>query len=221
MNPKVSIIIPVYNQELFISRCIRSLLDQDFNVNQYELIVVNDASTDMTNEILKKFSEKLNIINNKKNIGLPASLNIGIKAAKGSYIVRVDSDDYVNNQFLKILYLFLEENRNIDAIACDYYLVDNRENIIERKNCMDSPIGCGIMFRTEQLINIGMYDSKFLMNEDKDLRHRFLDKYQIKRLELPMYRYRKHETNMTNDKDRLAEHDIKLKKKYNNKEIKS
>ena len=213
MNPKVSIIIPVYNQELFISRCIRSLLDQDFNVNQYELIVVNDASTDMTNEILKKFSEKLNIINNKKNIGLPASLNIGIKAAKGSYIVRVDSDDYVNNQFLKILYLFLEENRNIDAIACDYYLVDNRENIIERKNCMDSPIGCGIMFRTEQLINIGMYDSKFLMNEDKDLRHRFLDKYQIKRLELPMYRYRKHETNMTNDKDRLAEHDIKLKKK--------
>ena len=59
------------------------------------------------------------------------------------------------------------------------------------------------------------------MNEDKDLRHRFLDKYQIKRLELPMYRYRKHETNMTNDKDRLAEHDIKLKKKYNNKEIKS
>ena len=221
MNPKVSIIIPVYNQELFISRCIRSLLDQDFNVNQYDLIVVNDASTDMTNEILKKFSEKLNIINNKKNIGLPASLNIGIKAAKGSYIVRVDSDDYVNNQFLKILYLFLEENRNIDAIACDYYLVDNRENIIERKNCMDSPIGCGIMFRTEQLINIGMYDSKFLMNEDKDLRHRFLDKYQIKRLELPMYRYRKHETNMTNDKDRLAEHDIKLKKKYNNKEIKS
>ena len=221
MNPKVSIIIPAYNQELFISRCIRSLLDQDFNVNQYELIVVNDASTDMTNEILKKFSEKLNIINNKKNIGLPASLNIGIKAAKGSYIVRVDSDDYVNNQFLKILYLFLEENRNIDAIACDYYLVDNRENIIERKNCMDSPIGCGIMFRIEQLINIGMYDSKFLMNEDKDLRHRFLDKYQIKRLELPMYRYRKHETNMTNDKDRLAEHDIKLKKKYNNKEIKS
>ena len=214
-NPKLSIVVPVYNQELYISRCLRSLLNQEFDKNNYEIIVINDASTDKTCEILEKYKDNITIINNNKNKGLPYCLNIGIKESKGNYVVRVDSDDYVNLNFLSILYLFVEENRSFDAAACDYYLVDDRENIIERRNCMQYPIGCGIIFRIEQLIEIGMYDNNFLMNEDKDLRHRFEKKYSIQRIELPLYRYRRHATNMTNDKSKQKEHDKKFNIKHN------
>ncbi len=214
-NLKISIIIPVFNQELYISRCLRSLLSQEFNSENFEIIVIDDASKDNTINILSKFEGEIKLITNNQNKGLPYCLNIGIKAAKGNYIVRVDSDDYVNSNFLSILYLFLEENRSIDAVACDYYLVDDRENILSRKDCMHDPIGCGIMFRVEHLIEIGMYDDNFLMNEEKDLRHRFLKKYNIKRIELPLYRYRRHANNMTNDKSKQLEHDQKLSIKHN------
>lgn len=220
-HPRISVIVPVFNQEQYISRCIRSLLDQNFPKDQYEIIVINDFSKDKTSKALKNFKNEITVYENKKNMGLPSCLNIGIKLAKGSYIVRVDSDDFVNKNFLNILYLFMEENRQIDAVACDYYLVDDRENILDRKNCMRDPIGCGIMFRQEQLVKIGMYDDSFLMNEEKDLRYRFLDKHSITRIELPMYRYRKHANNMTNNKKSMREHDKKLKFKYKNKKKKT
>jgi hypothetical protein len=95
--------------------------------------------------------------------------------------------------------MFLAENREMDAVSCDYLLVNDREEVITRKNCMDEPIACGIMFRTDQLIDVGLYDESFLLHEDRDLRFRFLKKYEIHRVELPMYRYRRHDSNITND----------------------
>ena len=102
---------------------------------------------------LKLFEDEIILINNK-NFGLPYSLNVGIKKSKAPFIVRVDSDDYVNENYLNTLLMFLEQNSEIDAIACDYFLVDNKENIIERKNCETDPIACGIMFRINHLVDI-------------------------------------------------------------------
>ena len=68
---------------------------------------------------------------NKINRGLPYSLNKGIKKAKGKYIVRLDSDDYVNRDFLLILYLFLNQNINFDAVSYDYIIVDDNEKVIK------------------------------------------------------------------------------------------
>jgi hypothetical protein len=128
--------------------------------------------------------------------------------------VRVDSDDYVNAEFLPILHLFLSNNRYMDAIACDYLVVDDREEVLERKNCTEDPIACGIMFRTEQLIEIGLYDESFLLHEDRDLRFRFLQKYKIHRLELPLYRYRRHGANITNNAEHMAHHMTRLIQKH-------
>ena len=111
--------------------------------------------------------------------------------------------------------MFLEQNLDVDAIACDYFLVNDKEEIIERKNCEIEPIACGIMFRNTQLVEIGMYDEDFLINEERDLRIRFLKKYKIDRVKLPLYRYRMHMDNMTKNKKNLKLHNIKLKKKHN------
>src|SRR2546421_3375247 len=198
-SPQVSIIVPAFNVERFIGRALRSVIGQSY-VDGYEVIVVDDCSTDRTAFALDLFKGEITLLRNEAKCGLPGSLNRAIRAARGKYIVRVDADDYVAHDYLYILLRFLEANTHMDAIACDYYVVDDSENVLERMNCMERPIGCGIMFRSDHLIDIGLYDDALLMHEDRDLRARFLEKYAISRVELPLYRYRRHTDNMTNDR---------------------
>lgn len=199
-QPIISVIVPAHNEEKFIGRAIRSILNQEFPRDLYEVIAIDDCSKDRTRYALDLFKDEIHIIDNETNLGLPGSLNRGIRAAKGKYVVRLDADDFVTGDYLTILYRFLELNTYMDAVACDYYLVDDAENVLARKNCLEEPIGCGIMFRTDHLIDVGLYDPDFLMHEDRDLRIRFLERYSISRIELPLYRYRRHPGNMTNDR---------------------
>ncbi len=197
--PIVSVIIPVYNREKFIGRCIRSALNQEFPNDQYEIIVVNDASTDRTAFALELFEDDIRVIRNDERHGLPGSLNVGIRAARGRFVVRIDADDYVHSQYVNVLSMHLHMNPEMAAVACDYYLVDETERHLKKVSCTDEPIGCGIMFRIEHLIELGLYDKEMLVHEDKDLMIRFLEKYTVHRVALPLYRYRRHDENMTND----------------------
>ena len=212
--PAVSCLITAYNVEKYIGRAIRSVLNQTYATEDYEIIVVNDCSTDRTRFALEVFEDEIRLINNEKQLGLPASLNIGIRKSKAQYITRIDGDDYVHEDFLKVLSLHLGLNEDIDAVACDYLVVDDNQHIISRKNCMEEPIACGIMFRIEQLIDTGLYDENFLAREDEDLRIRFLEKYKIERVALPLYRYRRHENNLTNNKDTMKDFSQMLKSKH-------
>ena len=218
MIPTISVLITAYNVEKYIGRALRSVLNQSLDRNSYEIIVVNDCSTDRTRFALEVFEDEIRLVHNETRIGLPRSLNRGIRRVKGQFIVRVDGDDYIHRDFLKILELHLRLNEEIDAAACDYFLVDDDEHILARKDCMAEPIACGIMFRIEQLIDIGLYDEDFLCREDEDLRLRFLKKYQIERVKLPLYRYRKHENNMTNDAERMEYFQSMLNQKHEEKE---
>ena len=210
----VSVIVAAHNEERFIGRCLRSLLSQRFPIDSYDIIVVDDGSTDKTPKILETFSNDVKVISNQRNLGLPASLNKAIMSSHSKFVVRVDADDYVNAAFLDVLHLFLAENHQFDAAACDYLLVDDREDVIGRRDAMKEPIACGIMFRTDQLIEIGLYDESFLRHEDRDLRVRFLDRFAIHHVPLPLYRYRRHEDNITNDVDAMALHERRLRDKH-------
>ena len=112
-KPLVSVIVAAYNAEKFIGRCLRSLLHQTMPLDDYEIIVVNDGSSDRTSYALELFHEAICTITNEQNIGLPASINKGILNANGRYIVRVDSDDYVNINFLNFLYFFSRPKSSI------------------------------------------------------------------------------------------------------------
>ena len=207
---QVSVIVPSYNAELYIGRCIRSLLKQSLSQEDFEIIVINDSSKDNTKSALLPFVGDIVLIENKRNLGLPSSLNKGIKKARGQFIVRVDSDDYVHVDFLKILSLHLQLNHSIDAIASDYLLVNNDQDVIKEMNCLKDPIGCGIMFRLKHLIELGLYNTKFLRREDEELMNRFKIKYNISRVAIPLYRYRRHENNITNDKKSMKKYKKKL-----------
>ena len=211
----MTVIVAAHNEERFIGRCIRSLLAQNFPRDLFEILVVNDGSNDKTEYALELFKEDITIIHNSKNIGLPGSLNKAIQKTKTPYFIRVDADDFVSKNFLLFLYEFISQNRYMDAVACDYNLVNNKEDVLSRENCINNPIACGIMFNKDQIIKIGLYDENFLLHEERDLRIRFLKRYNIHRLELPLYRYRKHENNMTNNKNDMDYHMLNLEKKHN------
>jgi glycosyltransferase involved in cell wall biosynthesis len=213
----ISVIIAARNQEKYIGRCIRSILNQTYPREMYEVIVINDASDDKTSYALDIFGHEIKVITNPKRLGLPGSLNKGIRSARGHYIVRLDGDDYVNSEYINILEKFLSNNTYMDAVACDYLLVDDSENEIKRGNFYEEPIGCGIMFRLEQMIDVGLYDDGFQSHEDKDLMIRFLKKYSVHRVELPLYRYRKHGSNMTNDSKIMDQYYTELLKKHGSK----
>tara|TARA_B100002019_G_scaffold292933_1_gene317883 strand:+ start:5679 stop:6323 length:645 start_codon:yes stop_codon:yes gene_type:complete len=213
MSPLVTILVTTHNYGQYISRCLRSLLSQKLEKKLYEIIVVDDASTDNTDLIIDNYKNQILYIKNKKQIGLPGSLNVGIRKIKTRYFVRVDADDFVNENFLSFLVSFIELNKHMDAVAVDYYLVDDNEKILKRVNCLEKPIGCGIIFRIDQIIKLGMYDKRFLLHEDKDLMIRFLRKFKLSRLELPLYRYRQHSKNMTKNKKMDLKFSKKLLKK--------
>ena len=123
--PSISVIIHVFNQEKWIGRCLRSLLNQTIKREDYEIIVVNDGSEDRSGYAFELFSDEIVLINHEKNLGLPTALNKGIKESMANLIVSVDGDDYVNEYFLFLLHEFLQQNKYMDAVACDYYLVDD------------------------------------------------------------------------------------------------
>ena len=210
----VSVIVAAHNEERYLGRCLRSLLAQRFERSRYDVIVIDDASTDRTSAVLATFGDSITVLRNETNLGLPASLNRAITSTHSKFIVRVDADDYVNSAFLDVMYMFLADNPQFDAAACDYLLVDYREEVISRRDAVKEPIACGIMFRTEQLIDIGLYDESFLRHEDRDLRLRFLDRYTIHHVPLPMYRYRRHDDNITNDTAEMAHHERRLHDKH-------
>jgi len=212
--PRVSVLISAYNVEKYVGRAVRSVLDQSMSRDSYEIIVVNDCSTDRTKFALEIFENDIKLINNEERIGLPSSLNKGIRTSKSRFIVRVDGDDYVHRDFIKVLDLHLSLNTEIDAVACDYLLVDSTENLLGKMNCMRNPIACGIMFRIQQLIEIGLYDEEFLVREEEDLSIRFQQKYKIERVQLPLYRYRRHDNNLTNDAGLFQKYKKQLEKKH-------
>lgn len=109
-NPKVSVIVPVYNVERYLENCLNTLVNQ--TLKDIEIICINDGSKDNSFDILKEFAskdERIKIIN-KKNEGLSAARNDGLKAAKGEYIGYVDSDDWVSQDFYEKLYVAAKSN---------------------------------------------------------------------------------------------------------------
>ncbi len=119
MKPLISIVVPVYNVENYILKCLNSLIKQ--NYKQIEIILVDDGSTDESGKICDEFKEKDDRIRvfHKKNGGLSSARNYGIKKAKGDIIAFVDSDDYVKDGFVLDLYRGMQAG-NADIVICGY-----------------------------------------------------------------------------------------------------
>lgn len=121
MIPFYSIIIPVYNVEEYLSECVESILVQNFS--DYEIILVDDGSKDQSGAICDKYMEnnKVRVIH-KKNGGLSSARNVGLKVAKGQYIIFIDSDDFLDDSsFLNKVYKLTRESTDLDIVLYGHY----------------------------------------------------------------------------------------------------
>lgn len=123
-NPEISVIVPAFNVEKYISKCINSILNQSFS--NFELIIIDDGSTDKTSSICKKLEGSDNRIKyvRKMNEGQGKARNIAVKMARGKWLAFVDSDDWINSVYLENLYMQAEKT-NSDIVVCDYIEYDN------------------------------------------------------------------------------------------------
>ena len=119
----VSIIVPIYQAENFIDKCIGSIIRQSYT--NLEIILVDDGSTDNSLSICKSYAEQDNriILMHTDNCGGAHARNVGLKHAKGDYIAFVDADDYLEQGFIKVLLHYIEKY-NADIAECGYYYVE-------------------------------------------------------------------------------------------------
>ena len=126
MRPDISVIMSVYNGETYLEEAIESVINQTFQ--NWELIVINDCSTDRTAEILESFAlrdERIKVHTNEVNLKLPSSLNKAISLSCGKYIARMDADDICLPDRLEKQYKFMEERKDVALSSCRFMTVKN------------------------------------------------------------------------------------------------
>lgn len=175
--PKISVIMSVFNCEKFIQQAIESVLNQSFK--NFELIIIDDKSTDNTLQIIERFKKhdsRIVLIKNKINLGPAKSRNIGILTSKGEYIAILDADDIsLKNRFEK-QYTFLEQNQDIFLVCCNNYIINENSQIVSTFK-VNKKFGVllptknqifhsTIMFRNDKNT---FYREKFIYSHDYDL----------------------------------------------------
>lgn len=209
--PKISLIMSVYNGEDYLAEAIESVLNQTFR--DFELIVINDCSTDSTPEILNGFQERDNRVKvhtNEVNLRLPSSLNKAISLAKGKYVARMDADDICLPDRLEKQYHFMETHPSVALSSCRFMTLKN--GIISSGGCggkcdnesvkalllVTNPIlHPGIIAKADVIRNLG-YDKLFTCTEDMELWTRFvMGGYEIEIMPEYLMIYRLHDKQIT------------------------
>ncbi|WEV45349.1 glycosyltransferase family 2 protein [Streptococcaceae bacterium ESL0687] len=159
-KPKISIIIPVYNSEKYIKQCIDSILQNTYT--DYEVLLINDGSTDNSLTILEDFrqsDDRIQVIN-KENQGVAPTRNLGISIAQGEYIVFIDNDDFIDSDYLEIYLQEIEKNKS--DIVIGGYKRTNKEKILFSDYPRDSKWGKYIILAPWAKI----YRKSFLLKND-------------------------------------------------------
>lgn len=194
--PILSIIIPVYNVELYLKNCLDSILNQ--NINNYEIILINDGSTDNSSIICDEYVNKYSNIKviHKSNGGLSDARNNGLKIAKGKYILFIDSDDFIEPESLKniIKYtvnnvdiIFLDaykyfDNKSIEKVDTDFCTeklkTNNKDILLDNISRMNKFSGsaCSKAIRREFLLDNNILFENNITMEDIDLNLKILTK---------------------------------------------
>lgn len=181
MIPKISVILPSYNGERYIAQSIQSVIDQ--TEQDWELIIVNDCSTDNTLKICEQFAKqdsRIKVISNKTNKKLPASLNVGFAAAKGKYLTWTSDDNYYMNNAFEKMVAYLDTNTDVDLISMSFDVIDENDKFLysfdncrKYKRCQaalicGNNIGAAFMYRKNIADKIGEYDTHTFCAEDYD-----------------------------------------------------
>lgn len=201
----VSIILPVYNGQQYIAESINSIKMQSYT--NWELIIVNDCSTDDTLKIIEKYIEqdaRIKLVNNETNLKLPRSLNVGFSNAKGRYLTWTSDDNLFHEHALKRMVDVLENNQDAVMVYTDLSDIDANGKEIS-SNIMGEPhqmifgnvVGACFLYTREVYEKVGDYDPNLFLAEDYDYWIRIMRCGRVIHLEENLYAYRKHDGSLS------------------------
>lgn len=197
MNPKVSIVMPVFNQERFLKESILSILIQSYK--NFEFLILDDCSTDKSLNIIKSHKDRrIKLYQNKKRQGITKSLNYLVKTAKGKYIARMDGDDISLPDRLQKQARFLAKHKETALVGSWAKIIDERGMVVSefkyptnQKKIRRVILGFNpfihpsVMFRKKVFEKVGGYDENLLYSQDYDLFLRLVINYPC--VNLPFY----------------------------------
>ena len=202
-SPLISVIMPVFNSAKFIKESIKSILSQTYT--KFELIIINDGSTDNTIKIISRFRDsRIIILSNKQRLGVAKSLNIGLKVVRGTFIARMDADDISLPHRFEKQVTFLLQNPQVGVVGTNVELINEsgkkirhrKVNIyldVERALTYCNPIfHSSVLFQRNLIKRYGIYDENLNGAEDYDLWLRFSRHAKIINLPKTLLYYRAH-----------------------------
>ncbi len=229
-TPKVSIIMPCYNSEKYIEKAIQSVLDQTYR--NFELIIIDDDSTDKTWEIIEQYAKKdFRVICTKKDEnekGISKSMNKGIEMARGKYITRMDSDDIIIPEKIFRQVQFLDKNEEYGVCSVNIAMMDNLGNIYNENVYPEQKVpsewtflwtnpvpNAPCMYRTNIIKDNNITFSNLRTAEDYDFLEKLITKTKVYMINLPLYYYRYNEKS-TYNRNRIEtfKNSLDISKKY-------
>ena len=214
-QPLISVLLPVYNAELFLKEAIDSVLDQTYA--NFELIIINDGSVDGSENIIFSFDDKrIRYVKNDENLGITKTLNKGISLAQGKYIARMDADDICLPCRLMKQFLFLEQHQDIGLCGTWIDTINERNEItgkvinqtkpefIKIHLLFSTPIAHPSVFARAELLKENLYDD-VLFAEDYDLWCRLSTKSKLANIPEFLLYYRWHNSNISQEKVELQQ----------------
>jgi len=238
---RVSVIIPTYNAEKFISETIASVMTQTYP--DWEIIAVDDGSIDRTPEILRKYAEKfpqkIRVIV-QKNSGVSVARNTGIAASKGEYLAFLDHDDLWLPEKLERQVDLLDANKELGLVYSDSYIIDEkgelkgtfihsimskniircekfRGNIFNELFCVDFIPLLTVVVRKEVLKRVGNFDPKYKISEDYDLFLKIAQIYPVDFIDQPLAKYRMHSGGASKNLETRIKEDLQIMEYWLNK----
>lgn len=214
----VTVYVTNYNYAKYLSKSIDSVINQTYK--NIELLIIDDGSTDNSKEIIEKYSDLKNIkVIFQKNKGLIVSNNIALRLANGVYIMRLDADDYLDNNAVKLMVDEMENDSKLGLVYPNYFIVDSKNNIInyrerissDSSNVKDIPAhGACTLFRVTFLKSIGGYDESFSCQDGFYVWAKFINTFKVKSIQTPLFYYRRHSSNLTNNYEKILKTRTKI-----------
>jgi glycosyltransferase involved in cell wall biosynthesis len=221
-KPLVTVYITNHNYGRFIRESIESVLNQSFQ--DFELLIIDDGSTDNSREIIESYAsnERIRIIY-QKNQGLNRTNNIALRSSTGKYLMRLDADDFLDNNALLVLSAKLESDPKLSLVFPDYYLIDSAGDIIgiEKRNSFEHEVtlkdlpahGACTMIRKSLLLEQDGYDESFTCQDGYDLWLKLTKNHPVANISTPLFYYRQHGSNLTRNESRILDTRARIKSK--------
>jgi len=228
-TPEISIVLPVYNGARYLRESIDSCLAQTFR--NWELIIVNDCSTDESGAIAKEYAAKdkrIRVIHNETNLKLPASLNVGFRQAKGEYLTWTSDDNRYLPHALQRMIDFLHEHPKYIMVCTAFQYIDEAGEFVDATRfdstfvplrdhmlCHGGAIGACFLYHRSVLQTVGEYDAKWFLVEDYEYWLRIASKqHAIAAIHEVCYLYRRHSLSLTSREREIGKKDVAMRLTY-------